>query len=262
MRGSMRVRALLPAAGLTLCCNLLGSACSKKEATSTAEAPPPIAAGMARPRPTPTSILPPVGNSPDSMGSRNSDPTGSSARFDLPPPRKPDQAAPLEAESTEKARDYSAELSTLLKNSAQSCLAGWDPSVKTSLIVQITAQVMGSGAISRAEAQAPGATPAVLACLKKQANALQLVAPVEGAPRSVSASVTLQTEGSGTAQPKAAAANTQEDRDENPRDSKLQDVENDPREVVQKEEPVREAPEPPEPRELPPTDDTRPDEQP
>lgn len=219
---------------------------------------------MTRPRPTPTAILPPVGNRPEAMdmGSRNTDPSSSGARFDMPPPRQPDQAAPEQAEAPAKARDYGAELSTLLKLNAPGCLAGWDPSGKTTLIIEVTAQVMGSGTISRAEARAPGATPTVLACLKRQANALQLVGPVEGAPLSVSASVTLQTDGPGTTQPKAAVDNSQDDRDENPRDSKLQQVENDPKEVTQKDEPVPEAPEPPEPRELPPTDDTSPDQQP
>ncbi|HET8939146.1 MAG TPA: hypothetical protein VFN67_37130 [Polyangiales bacterium] len=257
------LRPLLGAAGLTLCCNLLGSACSKKD-TSTQDAPAPMAAGMTRPRPTPTAILRPVGSSPEpmGMGSRNTDPTASSMHFEAPPPLKPEQAAAQPAEGPAKVRDYSAELSALLKQGALSCLAGWDSNGKTSIDLQVTAQVMGSGTISRAEVRAAGVTPTIVACVQKQAGALQLQGPIEAAPRSVSASLTLLTKGTPALQPRAAEETNQDERDENPHDSKIQDVANDPPEVMQKDEPVREAPEPPEPRDAPPTDDTPADEQP
>jgi hypothetical protein len=63
-------------------------------------------------------------------------------------------------------------------------------------------------------------------------------------------------------QPKAAKEEDREDdRDESPRDSKTRDIDNDPPEAPQREEPVREAPEP---RDMPdePPHDTHPDQQP
>jgi len=183
-------------------------------------------------------------------------------RFEMPPERKPAQAAAQAAEGSAQARDYSAELSGLLKQGAVSCLAGWDAQGKTSINLQVTAQVMGSGTISRAEVQAAGVTPTIVACVQKQARAVQLQGPIEAAPRSVSATVTLLTQGSTTPQLKAAADTSQDERDENPHDSKTQDVKDDPPEVIDRDEPVREAPEPPEPRDEPPADDTSADQQP
>lgn len=262
VRGSSRVRArkpLLRAAGLALCCSLLSPACGSKEAAAP-QAPRP-APGIPRPRPTPTAILPPSGSSPEGTIAPTANDTyaaKSAPRFETPPER-PVEPAPAE-QGVAKARDYSAELSGLLKQSAASCLAGWTPSRNGSVNVQVTAQVMSSGAVSRAEANAAGLTPAILGCIQKLATTLRMQGPIADAPRSVQTQLTLQAQGVEAPQPRAAT-NNEDERDENPRDSKLQEVTNDPPEVMQKDEPVREAPEPPEPRDLPPSD-THADEQP
>jgi hypothetical protein len=116
---------------------------------------------------------------------------------------------------------------------------------------------MASGVVNRADAQATGLTPPILACIKNLAGSLQLLGPIADAPRNVQTQLTLQTPGSPDArQPRAATDNTDEDaRDGDPRDSKLHQVEDDPPEVQQKlEEPTREAPEPPDPPDQAPAD--------
>jgi hypothetical protein len=265
VRGSNHVRApRLPliAAGLALCCSLLCSACGSKEAPAPERpAPPP---GMPRARPTPTAVLPPVGSSPEGTsapGANNGYGTSGAPRFAMPTNNPLAEQAPAEVD-TPKARDYGQELSTLLKQNAPSCLSGWSPSRNGSVSIQVSAQVMATGAITRADASGSGLTPSILACMQKLATTLRMQAPIADAPRNVQTSLTLQSQGGEAPQPKAATNTANEDeRDENPRDSRLQEVANDPPEVEQKDEPTREAPEPPEPRDLPPSD-TRADEQP
>jgi hypothetical protein len=193
------------------------------------------------------------------MAPNNTYAANSRLRFEAPPERPAEQAA---AATEAKPRDYSAELTAMLSTSAISCLAGFKPVGSSTVNLQVTAQVMSSGTVSRAEVQGKGLTPPMLACIQKLAVTSQLHGPIEGAPRSVQAQLLLQTQGSGTApQPQAAYDNAQDERDENPHDSKLQEVANDPAEVEQKDEPTREAPEPPEPRDQAPAD-TNPDQQP
>ncbi|HTU58054.1 MAG TPA: hypothetical protein VMF89_06465, partial [Polyangiales bacterium] len=106
-------------------------------------------------------------------------------------------------------------------------------------------------------AQGTGLSALALTCIKKAAGALQLMAPVADAPRSVRADVMFRTQDTPKAlQPKAAEEDTHEDeRDGNPRDSKVHDVDDNPREVEQKlYEDTREAPEAPDPKDEPPAD--------
>lgn len=209
--------------------------------------------GIPQQRPTNTVITPP-GSSPQAKSILDERASAAARQPRVEQPlQTPEQAAPGEEK---KERDYSAELAALLSKSVPGCLTAWKPSTPA-LTIQITAQVMASGTISRAEAQAPGLTPAIIGCIQKLAGAVQLNGPVADAPRKVQTQLTLQMQGTPNApQPKAASDDTQEDeRDENPRDSRLQQVENDPAEVEQKlYEPTREAPEPPDPKDEPPAD--------
>jgi hypothetical protein len=248
---TMLVRALKRsrAAGLVLTSSLLCCACGGKEPPL--PEPPARTYGIPQQRPTNTSTAPSglEANRMDPSRPLGVDPH---PRFEEPKGTARQADAPTEL----KERDYSAELAALLSKSVPSCLASFKPSAGT-VSIQVTAQVMSSGTISRAEAQGSGLTPAILACIKKLAGTLQLNGPVADAPRSVQTQVTLQTQGTPNApQPRAAAEETDEDeRDGDPRDSKVHQVEDDPPEVDQKhDEPTREAPEPPDPKDEPPAD--------
>jgi hypothetical protein len=251
---TMLVRALQRsrAPGLVLTSWLLCCACGRKEPLPE---PPARTYGIPQQRTTNTSTTPP-GQGPEAnrMDPNRALEVDRRPRFEEPkgPPGQAD--APPEL----KQRDYSAELAALLSKSVPSCLASFKPSAGT-VSIQVTAQVMSSGTISRAEAQGSGLTPPILACIKKLAGTLQLNGPVADAPRSVQTQVTLQTTAQGAPnapQPKAAAEDTNDDeRDGDPRDSKVHQVDDDPAEVDQKhDEPTREAPEPPDPKDEQPTD--------
>lgn len=243
-----RVPSLLLTAGL-LCC-----ACGRKEDPATQKAPP--AYGIPQQRATNTSTALP-GQSPEANRmerERQVVPDGRT-RFEEPPLKAAaDQGT---AQDEKKDRDYGAELAQQLNKSVPGCLGSFSPST-TSVTISVTAQVMSSGMVSRAEASASGLTPAILACIKKLAASAQLQAPVADAPRSVQAQLTLQTQGTPkAAQLKAAPAEEFEadQRDENPRDSKVPHVENDPVEVEQKlYEHSREGTEVPDPKDEPPAD--------
>ena len=237
--------------GLMLSFAIWAGACGGKEPPLPQKGPP--AYGIPRQRPTSTATTPP-GKSPEPIRSDQNRalPTDQRPRSEEPPPTAAEEAPPEE----KKERNYSAELAGLLSKSVPGCLASFAPS--TSVVsIQVTAQVMTSGTVSRAEAQGAGLTPPALACIKKAAGALQLNGPVADAPRSVQAQLTLQTQATPKpAQPLAAEEDTREDeRDGDPRDSKVHQVDDNPREVEQKvDEQTREGPEPADPKDEPPTD--------
>jgi hypothetical protein len=247
VRAIQRTRAL----SFVLSTCLMGCACGGKD-HSLPQKPAP-AYGIPHHRPTNTSTtLPGQKPEPNSYGDNHALGAEQHPRFEEP--RSAPEQAPRSAPKQE--RDYSAELSALLSKSVPGCLASFRPST-ASITIQVSAQVMASGIVSRAEAQAPGLTPPILACIKKLASSVQLNGPVVDAPRSVQTQITLQTQGAANVpQPKAAAEDNQDsERDGDPRDSKLHHVEDNPAEVEQRtDEPTREAPEPPDPKDESPAD--------
>lgn len=207
--------------------------------------------------PTSTSTVQPA-QGPDAVRNQRIEPPSvSSGRLDSPP-LAADNKEPAAAEK--KARDYSAELSDLL-SATVNCLTGHKPGA---ISINVSAQVMPSGSITRADAQGPGLTPVELSCIQKTVGTLHLQSPIEGAPRSVSGHLTLQSQATKDApQPKAAAERDDRDdndngRDENPHDTQVKEVNNDPPEVQQRDEPTREAREPRDetPRDEAPNEDT------
>ena len=248
-----RVPALC-APALWLSAALLGCACGGKE-PALPHRPPPTR-GIPQPRPTNTSTTLP-GPSPEVPLAEP--PRAQSA--ETAPKGDPAAAAPSEepeGSAEPKERNYSAELAALLSTGAASCLTSFRPNGST-VSLQVTAQVMPTGTITRADAQGAGLTPPILSCLKKLAESTQLSAPVRDAPRSVRAQVTLHAQTAPSApQPTAAAEDPDsqpDERDGDPRNSKIHAVDDDPPEVEQKlYEPSREAPEPPAPVDEPPAD--------
>jgi len=229
---------------------LLCGACGGKEPPLPQKPPP--TRGIPRARTTNTSTTLPA-QTPEANGVGQSAPFAARARAGEPPPKAAEQEAPPEAK---KERDYSAELSALLSKSVPGCLAASPPGTSSASIA-VTVYVVASGTVSRAEVQGAGVPAPALACIKKAAGGLQLKAPVADAPRSVQTQLTLQTQGMPkAAQPTAAAEDSRDDeRDGNPRDSKIHHVDDHPPEVEQKlYEPTREGPEPPDPKDEPPGD--------
>ena len=240
------------ARSLALSATLVCCACGGNEAPLPQRPLPTY--GIPRQTPTTPSVAQPA-PSPEAHGLREDNAFAGvvHTRREEPPPRAAEQAAPPEEK---KERDYSAELSSLLSKSVPGCLTASPPST-SSVNIQVTAQVMATGTISRAEAQGAGLSAIALTCIKKAAGALQLLAPVADAPRSVQAQLMFQTQGPPKAlQPKAAEEDTHEDeRDGNPRDSKVHEVDDNPAEVEQKlYEKTREATEVPDPKDEPPND--------
>jgi|GEM_PF-3809036 len=240
------------AQGLVLSAALGCYACGGKE-PPLPERPLPVY-GMTRQLPTNTSTAQP-GPSPEANRMDQNRAYGGDVhpRFEEPPLKAAEKPALPEEK---KERDYSAELSSLLSQSVSGCLTASPPST-TSVSIRVTAQVMATGTVSRAEAQGAGLAAPALTCIKSAASALHFKAPVADAPRSVQAQLTFQTQGTPKAlQAKAAAEDTREDeRDGNPRDSKVRDVDDSPVEVEQKlYENAREAAEVPDPRDEPPAD--------
>jgi hypothetical protein len=240
------------AQGLVLSAALLCCACGGNE-PPVPQRPLPTY-GMTRQLPTNTSTAQPSGSPEASRSNQNSAYAGDThPRFEEPPLKAAEKAAPPEEK---KERDYSAELSSLLSQSVSGCLTASPPST-SSVSIRVTAQVMATGTVSRAEAQGAGLAAPALTCIKNAASALRLKAPVADAPRSVQAQLTFQTQGAPKAmQPKAAEEDSREDeRDGNPRDSKVHDVDDHPVEVEQKlYENAREAAEVPDPKDEPPAD--------
>lgn len=109
-----------------------------------------------------------------------------------PPPSAADPNAPAAPEqATEKpVRSLPRELETMLGSPA-SCLV---PRAAGSGAVQISlsATIMPSGAVSRSEASAAGLTPDELKCLRGRIEALRFAQPIEGAPLTVTGSLTLE----------------------------------------------------------------------
>lgn len=239
------------AQGLVLSAALVWCACGGNE-PPVPERPLPVY-GMTRQLPTNTATAQPGAGPEANRMEENSRYPDPRPRFEEPPLKAAEKAAPPEEK---KERDYSAELSSLLTQSVPGCLTASPPST-TSVSIQVTAQVMATGTISRAEAQGAGLAAPALTCIKNAASTLRLKAPVADAPRSVQTQLTFQTQGTPKAvQPKAAAEDAREDeRDGDPRDSKVHHVDDNPVEVEQKlYENTREAAEVPDPKDEPPAD--------
>lgn len=246
-------RAVIIVAGLALACSLSGFSCGS-------DAPPPNrpGPGMVSADPARAQAALPAA-APDAVRNQayTRPPLSSGGLQQPPPPAADTDKAPTAPEK--KERDYSAELSALL-SSTVSCLTGHKADARAAITINVSAQVMPSGSISRADAQGPGLTPVELSCIQKQVSSLHLNGPIEGAPRSVSGHLTLQAQATKEApQPKAAVE--RDDDEENPHDTVVKEVANDPPEAQQHDEPVREAPEPAEPQDQAPHD-THADEQP
>jgi hypothetical protein len=243
------------AQGLVLSAALVCCACGGNE-QPVPERPLPTY-GMTRQLPTNTSntstAQPSQRPEANRLNQNSAYPGDTRPRFEEPPLKAAEKAAPPEEK---KERDYSSELSNLLSQSVSGCLTASPPST-SSVSIRVTAHVMATGTVSRAEAQGAGLATPALTCIKNAAGALRLKAPVADAPRTVQAQLTFQTQGAPKAlQPKAAVEDSREDeRDGNPRDSKVHDVDDHPVEVEQKlYEDAREAAEVPDPKDEPPTD--------
>lgn len=252
-----QVRALSRSGALTLAAAtaLLCWACGGKEPPSSQRPAP--AYGIPRQRTTsPAKSLPAATSQAQRFDPARPSEAARTPGSDQPPPTA--AAEDSDAPGAKRERNYSAELTDLLGKTVPACLTSLAPSTNT-VSVQVTAQVMPSGTISRAEAQGTGLTPTALACVKKAVGVLQLKGPVSDAPRSVQASLTLQAQRPANAPQPTAAADSREpnddERDGEPRNSKIDPVSDDPPEVEQKlYEPTREGPEVPDPADEPPGD--------
>lgn len=99
--------------------------------------------------------------------------------------------AEAEAEAEEPARDLSAELQAALAG-AVGCLGVREADQgPDQLSFSVSVTFTESGMATRAEASASGLTEAERVCVRQRALATRLRAPVEGAPRTVAATVTL-----------------------------------------------------------------------
>jgi hypothetical protein len=100
-------------------------------------------------------------------------------------------ALAAEPDEPEKpARSLQRELETMLGSPA-SCLA---PRAAGSGAIQISlsATIVPSGAVSRGEVSAAGLGPEELKCLRGRVEALRFAEPIEGAPLTVTGSLTLE----------------------------------------------------------------------
>jgi hypothetical protein len=110
------------------------------------------------------------------------------------PVAAPEPAAAAEAEAKEekKQRDYAAELLAALGTPADCLHERSGEAAPSELKIDIQAYLLDSGFVSRAYARSPLLDEGELQCLSKRAGALRLTAPIEDAPRAVSATLTLQ----------------------------------------------------------------------
>jgi hypothetical protein len=136
---------------------------------------------------------------PDAGGPRSASAQGAPTP---PPPRSPAPPAlrmktpppPLTDESAEEdepeARNLSAELRRALGGLA-GCVAGAAGKVPEVTQVNVTVTVTDTGVVSRASVQAPGWPDEPRRCAERLARQVRLAGPIAGAPRSVTASVTV-----------------------------------------------------------------------
>jgi hypothetical protein len=253
--------------GLALTCSVLCAACGKSD--SELPSRPVQGPGIPQQRQTNTSTIP-TGSTPETARWAASQAQGSldtRPRFEAPPTVAADQAGSADGEK--KQRDFSVELADLLSKNALTCIDSFTPSSRAPVNVQVTAQVMASGTINRAEVSASGLTPAIVACIQKVATTVAMTGPIPDAPRTVSAQFSMTSRAAPEPRQPTAAKDDADDhhdetdqRNENPRDSKIDQVDDHPAEVEQKlYEQTREAPEPPDPVDEPPADNHT-DEQP
>jgi hypothetical protein len=112
------------------------------------------------------------------------------APLPAPPPLSVPGPAEEADEPEQERRDLSAELRDALFG-LQACFANAGREVPTTLSVLVTAHVTGTGVVSRASVSASGAPDAARRCVEARARAVRFRAPVPGAPRPVSATVTV-----------------------------------------------------------------------
>ena len=116
---------------------------------------------------------------------------------EAPPDEPREEAATLPAEQAapddpeKPPRNMSAELESMIGSPA-SCLAPRPANEAPSQVsISLGASVMPSGAVGRGEVSAPGLSPTELDCVRKRLESVRFAPPIENAPFTVNASITL-----------------------------------------------------------------------
>jgi hypothetical protein len=108
------------------------------------------------------------------------------------PSAKPTATPDADASAAQPERDLSAELAALL-NPHGTCLdLAAAAKAGGTLHLSASAMVLPGGSISRATVSSPGQPGPALACIENRLRGARLAPPIPGAPRSVSASITLE----------------------------------------------------------------------
>lgn len=182
-----------PIARLTvaLALSALAGACSQRSA----DAPPPgrgVAERTEAPPPEPP--VDPRGGRPPADPFR-------------PPARGRDRLAPTETPTTitverprtdqdppaaPPPRDLSDELRAMMGSPGSCAPASALEHVAATVSVGVTVSVLPGGGVLRASVSAPGLDATVVDCLQRRAQGLRFRTPIDGAPRAVSATLTLE----------------------------------------------------------------------
>lgn len=172
----------------------LALGCSKREEVPTrprgltpAEAPAPAASTIAEEDDTPASASAPPARSLPNPFAGASDPGAL-----IEPKAESSADAGGEAGASESKRDLPAELAQLVGQPLSCVDFAAIVEGGGKLDISVSAQVVPSGRITRAEVSAPGQPPKALRCIEQLVTAGSLQAPVPEAPRAVRTTVTMQ----------------------------------------------------------------------
>lgn len=103
-------------------------------------------------------------------------------------------SAPTDTTAEPEARNLQTELATALGSPATCIDVATARTLHGRLTLQVTVNVTPSGGVTRATAAGAGLPPAVLECVQSRALAVHLAAPIEGAPRAISTSLSFDVE--------------------------------------------------------------------
>jgi hypothetical protein len=121
-----------------------------------------------------------------------SEPGGAQRAAEQPPSAAdPNVAGAVEAPDKPQ-RSLQRELETMLGSPASCLQPRAAVNGASKLQISLSASIMPSGAVSRAEASGAGLHPDELKCLRDRIESLRFAEPIEGAPLTVTGSVTLE----------------------------------------------------------------------
>lgn len=113
------------------------------------------------------------------------------AQEQLQPQTVSAEEAKPDAPADKPPRNLRQELETMM-GSPVSCLAARPANAAPNRVdISLSASVMPSGAVGRAEVSAPGLNPEEVACLRARLETLRFAQPIENAPFTVNGSITL-----------------------------------------------------------------------